>query len=62
MVGPKTVQEILMEPLVRIEPRTTVSWRVTVKALKRDDVRFTVRLSSDQLTRPNIDVESTFQY
>ena len=61
-VGGRTVQEIIMEPVVRIEPRTTVSWRVTVKALKREDVRFTVKMSSDQLTRPNVDIESTFQY
>jgi hypothetical protein len=61
-VDGRSVQEIIMEPVVRIEPQTTVSWRVTVKALKREDVRFTVRMSSDQLTRPNVDIESTFQY
>lgn len=57
-----TYQEIIMQPLVRIDPKKSVSWKVSVKALSKGDVRFTVRMSSDQFPRPTTEVEPTYQY
>ena len=58
----KIMQEIIMEPLVRIDPKKSVNWRVSVRAVKKGDVRFSVRMSSDQFPRPTNDVEPTYQY
>lgn len=62
VINNRTYQEIIMQPLVRIDPQKSVSWRVSVKAVKKGDVRFTVRMSSDQFPRPTTEVEPTYQY
>ena len=53
---------IVMEPIPSIEPKQTYTFRVTVKALKAANVRFHVRMISDQLKRPVEETESTNQY
>lgn len=53
---------LTMEVLPSLEPKAAVSWRVTVKAEKAGDVRFHVRLTSDQLTQPVRETEATRQF
>jgi len=55
-------QTITSEPLSVLEPKARATWWVVVKALKAGDVRFTVRLASDQLARPVEETEATNQY
>lgn len=45
-----------------IAPKATVTWQVVVKAEKAGDVRFSVKLTSDQISRPVSETESTNQY
>jgi uncharacterized repeat protein (TIGR01451 family) len=51
-----------METMPILAPKAAAAWRVTVKAAKPGDVRFHVRLTSDQLTQPVRETESTRQY
>lgn len=53
---------VTMETLSSLVPKAVASWRVVVKALKIDDARFRVELSSDQFERPITQVESTHLY
>ena len=45
-----------------IAPKAKVTWKVTIKALKAGDVRFTTILNSDQTDRSVEETESTHQY
>ncbi|MCK5804640.1 MAG: DUF11 domain-containing protein [Lentisphaeria bacterium] len=49
-------------PLASLAPRAKAEWRVTVKAIKASDVRFSVEMNTDQLSRPVNENESTNQY
>ncbi|MBL9168097.1 MAG: hypothetical protein JNN07_10180 [Verrucomicrobiales bacterium] len=53
---------LTMQTLPRLEPKAAASWRVTVNAAKAGDVRFHVRLTSDQLTQPVRETEATRQF
>lgn len=53
---------IVMSPLATLAPQAKATWRVTVKAVKPGNVRFKTTLTSDQLTRPVEETESTNQY
>ncbi len=55
-------QRLIMETLPLLAPKATASWRVIVKALKEDDARFRVELSSDQFEKPINEEEPTQQY
>lgn len=54
--------EIAFAPLARIEPKATAVWKVVCNAATPGDVRFRVLLTSDQLTRPVEETESTRVY
>ena len=58
-VADKTVT---FEPLSTLAPKAQATWRVTVKAVKTGDVRFTVVMNTDQLTRPVQETEATHLY
>jgi uncharacterized repeat protein (TIGR01451 family) len=49
-------------PLASLAPKTTATWRVVAKAVKPGDTRFKVSMTSDQLTRPVEETESTEFY
>ena len=51
-----------MDTLPVLAPKAQAVWRVTVKALKPDDARFKVFISSDQFQRPIQKDESTHLY
>lgn len=53
---------IVMEPLGRLAPKEQAVWRVVVRNVKPGDVRFRTTLTSDQLTRPVEETESTNIY
>ncbi len=53
---------ITMDPLPALEPKAVASWQVVVKALDAGDIRFSVKLSSDQFEQPIHEDESTRQY
>jgi len=64
--GPTTAtvtgNKITFAPLPALEARTKVTWTVTVKAVKAGDVRCTVQLDSDNLTRHVMETEATTIY
>jgi uncharacterized repeat protein (TIGR01451 family) len=49
-------------PLPSLAAKAQATWRVTVKAVKAGDVRFTTVMTSDQLTRPVQETEATNLY
>ncbi len=53
---------ITMEPVAILAPKQVAEWQVIVKALKIDDARFNVALSSDQFENPIHKEESTHLY
>lgn len=53
---------ITFEPLKSLAPKAKASWRLTVKAKEEGDIRFTVRMTSDQLKRPVQETEATNFY
>lgn len=46
----------------KIDPKQHVSWKVKVKAVRANDVRFKVQLTSSELKRPVQETEATNQY
>ena len=57
-----TGDTITFGPLPSLAPKQKASWKVTVKALKADDVRFRVKMVTDQLRRSVDETEATNQY
>jgi len=53
---------ITMAPLASLAPKDVATWRVNVKAVKAKNIRFSVSMTSDNLTRPVTETESTNQY
>ena len=53
---------LTFNPLPALAPHSEAKWRVHVKALKEGDVRFTIKIESDQLTRPVEILEATHFY
>ena len=53
---------VTFTPLRSLAPKAKATWRVTVKAVKAGDVRFTVVMTTDQLTRPVQETEATHLY
>lgn len=53
---------VTMQTLPVLDPKAVATWRVTVKAAQAGDVRFHVRLTSDQLTQPVRETEATRQF
>ncbi|MGO8932064.1 MAG: hypothetical protein ACLQU3_34890 [Limisphaerales bacterium] len=64
--GPTAVQAqertVTMDTLAVLAPKALATWRVTVKALKPDDARFKVFISSDQFEHPIEKDEATHLY
>jgi len=64
--GPTTAtlagQKITFAPLPVLQPGAKAAWQVVVKAVKADDARFTVEMTSDQLSRPVRETEATNLY
>ncbi len=53
---------IVMDTLPELAPKAQAVWRVTIKALKPDDARFKVFISSDQFQKPVQKDEATQLY
>ncbi len=53
---------IRFAPLPSLGAKKRASWKVVVKAVSADDVRFTVKMTSDQLRRSVDETEATTQY
>jgi uncharacterized repeat protein (TIGR01451 family) len=53
---------LTMDTIESMPPHATSVWKVTMKALKDDDVRFKVELQADQYEKPIHEDESTRQY
>lgn len=53
---------ISFSPVSSIAPGQKVSWKVNIRAVQADDVRFEVKLNSDQLKRDVIETEATNFY
>ena len=51
-----------MEAVPELAPKAVASWRIVVKALQADDLRFKVELTSDQFQNAITEDESTQQY
>jgi len=55
-------RNVTVDPLPSLEPKGVAEWRIVVKALRADDARFKLELTSDQFERPILEEESTHQY
>jgi len=55
-------QVVTFAPLPELAPGAKASWKVVVKAVKAGDIRFSVQMTEDQLTRPVNETEATNQY
>lgn len=53
---------VRFQPLPKLSPKQTARWRVVVRAVEREDVRFKVTLTTDQISRPVEETEATNQY
>ena len=53
---------ITFAPLASLATKDAATWRVVVKAVKAGDVRFTVIMNTDELTRPVQETEATHLY
>jgi uncharacterized repeat protein (TIGR01451 family) len=64
--GPTTARQegkkITFAPLASLAPKASELYKVTVKSVGVGDVRFRVQLTSDQLTSPVMETESTHFY
>lgn len=64
--GPTTAtadgQTVTLAPLGSLPPRHKATWRVTVRGTGTGDVRFRAELTSDQMTSPARESESTHIY
>jgi uncharacterized repeat protein (TIGR01451 family) len=60
--GTAAARKVTFAPLASLAPKATATYRVIVKAVKEGDVRFGVSLTSDQMTSPASETESTHQY
>lgn len=60
--GTASGQEVAFAPLPVLMPKAVAVWKVTCEALRAGDARFRVLLTSDQLTRPVEETESTHLY
>ena len=60
----ETVKEqvVTFAPLKSLAPKAAVKYQVVVKGIKAGDVRFKVSLTSDQMTSPATETESTHIY
>lgn len=58
----KTGQLVEFSPFATLKPQDSATWNVTVKAEKAGDVRFTVQMNTDALTRPVDETEATNFY
>ncbi len=55
-------QSIAFAPLTSLAPQAVATYKVVAKAIEKGDVRFKVALTSDQMTSPAEETESTYQY
>jgi len=53
---------VTFAPLAKLAPKAKTTYKVVVKGVKAGDVRFKVALTSDQMTSPAGETESTHQY
>ncbi|MCG8409558.1 MAG: DUF11 domain-containing protein [Phycisphaerales bacterium] len=53
---------VTFDPLPTLAPKASATYRVQVKGLREGDVRFKVTLTSDQMTSPAEETESTHIY
>ncbi len=53
---------VTFAPLARLAPKATVKYKVIVKGITAGDLRFGVKLKSDQMTSPVMETESTHAY
>ncbi|MFO0834291.1 MAG: hypothetical protein U0638_04915 [Phycisphaerales bacterium] len=60
--GTSDGKTITFAPLPSLAPKAKTSWKVVVKGVKAGDTRFKVSMTSDQMTRPVEETESTNFY
>ncbi len=60
--GTSTGSGVTFAPLAALGPGEQAVWRIVVKATSQGDMRFAVRMESDQLTRPVDETEATNFY
>lgn len=60
--GTSDGKTVTFAPLASLAPKAKTSWKVVVKGVKAGDTRFKVSMTSDQMTRPVEETESTNFY
>ncbi|MBP9854389.1 MAG: hypothetical protein KBD53_05940 [Candidatus Omnitrophica bacterium] len=61
-MGMMDINVLSFRAVTTIAPKESVSWKVKLKGKKEGDIRFKVSLTSDELTQPVEEAESTFVY
>lgn len=54
--------QVVFQPVARLDPEQKAIWQVRVRAVESGDVRFTVTMESDQISRIVRETEATNQY
>ncbi|QNN24817.1 DUF11 domain-containing protein [Planctomycetales bacterium ZRK34] len=57
--GKNTGKTVKFAPIASLAPKAKAEFRVTVKAVKAGDVRFSTKMTSDQISRPVEETEAT---
>ena len=57
-----TENKIVFDALPSLKPKTRASWKVVVRAVQPGDVRFMVKMTSDQISRHVVETEATNFY
>ncbi len=57
-----TSNTITFNPLAKLSPKQVASWELRIKAAKVGDVRFRIKLESDQMKRSVDETEATTFY
>lgn len=60
--GTQSGQKVTFAPVRTLAPKAKATWRIKTKAVKVGDVRITVRMNSDALSRPVMETEATQIY
>jgi uncharacterized repeat protein (TIGR01451 family) len=60
--GSEAGKSVTFGPLKALAPKAVAEWKVVVKAVNAGDVRFGVKMQSDQLDRPVTETEATNFY
>lgn len=57
-----TENKVIFDALPSLKPKTRASWKIVVRAVQPGDVRFMIKMTSDQISRHVVETEATTFY